>query len=124
MRNHFDHKRGFVIASESWYFEGADKRIFEAKGWTEEITVGLYDKSDGGTSGEMAFRWHRLPGAAALPAVRLDAYHDSWSALWSFRDLLECLAATDRDDVPGPTPKEFVELLKRLGFEDRTKRTR
>ncbi len=124
MRNHDGCVRGFIRAAQAWYFESV-ARMMEPD-ITEEISFGLY-ASEGGTSGEMMMRWHKL-GETIYP--RLECYSDAWDALSTFADILPKLAAFDSDrnvfseSSPRMTPDQFCELLLGAGFEDMTKRER
>ena len=112
MKDHDGDKREFVIDSETWYHKA---NPFPSD-VTEEIDFGLYS-GDSGTSGEMHVRWYNL---STHNAAKLEVFYDGWSVLWQFRDVLE--AMVEMDNSYGPTPQEFVELLKAHGFTDTTAR--
>ena len=115
MRDHEGCKREFIIESEAWYHFATGFR----DNITDEISLGLtYD--DDSTTGEMRVRWHKLEYNEP-PAARLEAFCDSWSALWQFRDVLEAMAEMDNGG-DGPTPQEFAEMLLAHGFVDATPR--
>jgi hypothetical protein len=95
--------RGFYWTSQAYY----------ARDHAPQAMFGFYD-DDGCTTGEMAMRWHKL-GDRLVP--RLEVYGDAWAALATFGDVLAELALVDGEDI---TEGEFVALLKRCGFKDRT----
>jgi hypothetical protein len=103
--------RGFSILSETWY----GKHNLTSEEMQEEISLSLYSP-EGDELGQFAIRWLKV-GDGYAP--RLDAFHDAWSALWRFADLLERLA--DLGDE-GPAPSRVIALLKQLGVTDRTDR--
>lgn len=110
MRNHTGCARDFIQHSRSWYAEAAPLE----SGIEEEVMFGLTD-SDGGTSGEMAMRWHKGIGP------RLECWSDSWSALHTFSDVIARLAAFDTDlQRLELTPQLFCDLLLECGFTDAT----
>ena len=99
-------KKGFSRLSTAWYAKANP----DAKpGFKDEILIGFYDE-EGGTAGEFAIRW--FPHGA-----KLEAYDDSWKALWQFRDLIEELAALDSQDA---TPDEVEAALLKMGYKNMT----
>ena len=104
--------RKFTHLSRAWYGEACLRD--RLAGCVDEITIGMYDLTGGGTSGEFAIRWIEL-GGENVP--RLEAFSDSWDALGQFRDLLAELA---RLDSTNPTPSKICEVLVSLGIEDAT----
>lgn len=85
-----------------------------ARNKTPEVMFGLYCP-EGGTSGEMAFRWRDLGGVRMHP--QLCVFDDGWSALATFTDLIQVLADHDNTD---PTPEEIIAILVSCGFTDMT----
>lgn len=106
MKTHENSKRGFMRLSEAWY---------GSLNAAEEVMLGFYH-NNGGTSGEFAIRWMKINGKEA---PRLEAFDDSWSALYEFRDVLAKLAERDNENI-GPT--ELCSLLVECGIEDMTQR--
>lgn len=74
------------------------------------IYIGLYYEA-GGNDGEFGIVWDGI-------GIRLMAYSDAWETL---RKMPELMAKIDREKSKPAVP-EFVELLKRIGFRDLTKR--
>lgn len=122
MKDFTDCRRTFYHVGAAYYartaLEGAD--------YTDEVMVSMA-ANGGGTRGEFAMRWYVVSGK---PTPRLESFSDSWAALTQFGDLLAALAELDdpvafgRSRAGNLTPAQFVELLKRLGIEDRTPYTR
>jgi len=110
VNKHEGDKRQFTQLSRAWY---ADANLPE-NGKVEIITIGFYCPG-GGTSGEFEVSWSYL-GGRLVPKLR--AYDDSWSALYEFSDLLDCMAGVDGRNI---TPDEFCKLLVNLGIEDATR---
>ena len=106
MKDHEGGTRGFYRSSKA-YYAMADRDV--------EIMFGIYYPRDGGgTSGEMAMRWHELSGGLV---PRLEVYCDAWSALQQFRDVLETLAEHDSEDI---TEEQFALILQEHGVTDLT----
>jgi hypothetical protein len=99
--------RGFYWSSKAWYAEGAGIT------WPE-VNFGLYYRHDG-TTGEMSMKWEKL-GGELVP--RLCIFSDAWKTLASFKDLLDELSNVDNKNI---SDAEFVEIIKKCGFEDLTK---
>ena len=108
-KKHYGCKRMFTQLSRAWYAEANLRHDL-----LDEIMIGFYHPG-GGTTGEFAIRWEELGGEST---PRLEAFDDSWSALWEFRDLLEKLAEVDDQDI---TPVQLCDILISLGIEDNTK---
>ena len=104
MKDHKGFVRGFYWPARSWY---------AMSGRDPEIMFGMY-APEGGTSGEMAMRWHDL-GDRLTP--RLEVYCDAWSALQQFMDVLVELAEHDNEYI---AQEEFVAILKACGVQDQT----
>lgn len=111
MNKHEGDYRGFYIHSESWY----ERTAQGGRNFDEEIMLGFYSPG-GGTSGEFAIRWKKV---GEHSAARLEVFHDAWEALSHFGDLLNEL--TTLDDTR-PPPATVIEILRRLGIQDRTER--
>jgi len=111
MKDFSDCTRTFVHYSEAWYSSVLNKN----SEYTDEVGFGM-SHSGGGTSGEMMMRWYYLGGK---DHPRLEVFDDGWAALASFGDLIFELEKLDNTD---PTPKQFCEILLRLGFVDNTER--
>ena len=62
-----------------------------------EIGFGMFAEGDG-ASGEMAMEWIPLGGRLS---PQLKCFHDGWSALSLFPDLIEKLGELDEDDSDG-----------------------
>ena len=108
MANHDGCFRGFYALHDSYYARRMPER-------ESEIMIGMYH-SDGGTTGEFAIRWHSVGGRSV---ARLEAFHDSWSALARFGDFLAWL---NHSDGGNPTPNNVCDALRTLGIVDRTDR--
>ncbi len=108
-------KRGFTVLSKSWYAEACLKDV----DYVDEVMFGLYDDDRiGGTSGEMAIKWHKLNGEN-IP--RFESFDDSWAVLATFTDVIIAMGKYDDKNI---TPDQFAELLISLGFEDMTQAER
>ena len=83
-----------------------------------EIMLGL-QCMEGGTLGELAFRWFMFGNKLAL---RLEVFDDAWPVTQtpSFAAVLEDLTQMSRHHVP--TPDEVSRLLIAHGFTDRSDR--
>mgnify|MGYP001390754306 FL=1 len=103
-RKHDGANREFYWTNKAWY-------CVENK--PNEVMFGLFYK-DNGTSGEMAMKWQNL---SEKDVPQLQVYNDAWSALATFKDVLDKLAEHDDEDI---TPEEFIAILKECGFKDRT----
>jgi len=106
--------RAFTVRSQEWYAKCIDdqERL-------EEITIGMFD-SAGGSTGNFTVYWTFI-AQQAVP--RLEAFDDSWNALWQFKDLLEWMASLDAVGRT-PTPEIFIAKLKSLKILDRTTRVK
>ena len=111
MKDHDGDFRGFYHLSEAWY----GSANLQNSQYLDEVSFGSFFP-DGGTSGEMIMRWEEL-GGKNVP--QLQCFDDGWSTLSSFTDLIAELGKLDDDNI---TPKQFCELLTRLGFKDLTAR--
>jgi hypothetical protein len=98
--------RGFCWSSRAWYAERVGIKL-------PEVNFGLYYRHDG-TTGEMSIKWEELDGEL-VPC--LCVFSDAWKALADFKDLLDELANVDNKNI---SDAEFVEILKKCGFEDLT----
>lgn len=94
--------KAFIIPYEAWY-----KNVISGN---PRIYIGLYYEA-GGNDGEFRIVWDGI-------GIRLMAYSDAWETL---RKMPELMAKIDREKSKPAVP-EFVELLKRIGFRDLTKR--
>ena len=102
--------RGF----SQWSELSSKKEEFDI---TEDVIMfGFYDLEGGGTTGEMAMRWHDL-GDGEAPAARLEVFDDGWSALAQCSDVIAKMAEWDNRN---PQPDDFVQLLLECGFKDIT----
>ncbi len=94
--------KAFIIPYEAWY-----KNVISGN---PRIYIGLYYEA-GGCDGEFGIVWDGI-------GIRLMAYSDAWETL---RKMPELRAKIDREKSKPAVP-ESVELLKRIGFRDLTKR--
>ena len=108
MKDHTGCKKGFHQLSRAWYGETIPSI------YLDEFNIGLYDQ-EGGTTGEFKIVWKKLCGEYV---PRLNAYDDSWDALYQFNDLLKYMASIDDQNV---SPDAFCKKLIELGFEDLTR---
>lgn len=108
--------KGFSVLTECYY---ADTALAGAD-YEEEIMVGVYHKEhDGGhsTTGEFGLRWYHL---GRNDCMQIQVFEDAMqAALVECRDLMDELAELDGTN---PQPSDIVELLKSLGFVDKTLR--
>jgi hypothetical protein len=108
MKRYLNKDRGF-----HWFSQATYAHI--PHDFDDEVLFGFYPNGGNeGTIGEMGLRWHHL-GYRSVP--RLESYSDSWKALAHMQDVLDELAANDRNDI---TPEYFCTILTRLGFRDLT----
>lgn len=117
---------GYYILSESWYARTAmASQKQEDPSFVDEIMVGLYYGEDGGCYGEFGIRFKRLGRYGVYP--RLEAYSDSWDVIEKMADFMKELAKIDRarkeSEGNPPSKEQIIELMKKLGFKDLTKRT-
>jgi hypothetical protein len=96
----------FVHFNRAWYADS----IRDSIRVDDEIMVGLY-ADEGGCRWEFAIRWISLNE----PTPRVEVFCDAWQAFAEVPGLFAELAR--RDDL---TPIECCEMLRRLGFTDRT----
>ena len=106
MRDHTGMIRGFHWANKAHYSEFVE---------TPEVNFGMYDKDDGGTTGEMSMKWIEISGKLY---PKLECFDDGWNALYSFSDVLNKLSEIDSKSI---TDEEFVNILLSCGFVDLTK---
>ncbi len=111
MKDHEGDLKQYILTSETYYHWARDK------GEVDEVMFGFYSP-EGGTSGEMAVRWHQLENGKP-PVPRLECFNDGWHALYQFQNVLAAMAEVDREDI---TPYEFCALLEHCGFIDKTER--
>jgi len=104
-----DYIKGFYQTSKAWYGEA---NLRTAK-YDDEIMIGFYHK-DGGTSGEFVIKWSELSGKSV---PRLGVYSDAWKVLAQMPELISKLSELDSTD---PTPDDFANMLRLLGFKDLT----
>lgn len=105
-----DSAKAFTIPYEAWYAETSVKPLEK-----EYIMIGFYYENDG-TEGEFRLEWGKY-------GIELKAYNDAWEALSKMPELIELLARIDREEKE-PTVKEVAEMLKELGYKDKTERAR
>ena len=102
-------KRQFIHLSRAWYGDvnlAKDEAI-------DQMSIGYYHPG-GGTTGEFSIEWLQVGGE---PTPRLQAFEDSWDALWGFKDFLKALKTLDGTN---PTPEEIGKVLLACGIEDAT----
>ena len=75
--------------------------------------IGFYHPK-GGSPGEFAIRWINL-GKESVP--RLEAFNDSWKALFEMPELISALAKIDHRKY---TQQQIMDILLSLGYEDHT----
>lgn len=102
--------RGFVLLSESRYFEPS--RFPDI---ADDVHLGYYF-SDGSIAAEFCMEWVIL-GGRTFP--RLKVFDGSWRALYYFQDVLEVMAIVDDKNI---SPQTFCKILIELGLKDLTKR--
>ena len=104
MKEHTNTERAFHWSSKAWYHDPATPH---------SISVGMYSDG-GGTTGEFTVEWVDLAGKRV---PQLKVFDDAWSALSTFKDLLDKLSEVDDDNI---TEDEFVNILLSCGFKDLT----
>ena len=100
--------RAFSIPHQTWYAETSVKPYHE----NEYMYIGFYYEN--GTEGEFRLEWNNV-------GIQLKVYDDSWEALSKMPELMELLAKLSRENKT-PSINEFAEMLKELGYKDRTER--
>lgn len=113
-------KRGFYFSNEAWYYNQSKP----SDRYTAEIMFGVFsyrdDGEEDGCVAEMAMRWYDLQPYLGKPHVpKLEVFEDAWLEFSKMGDLIQRLAFVDSKSIQ---PKEFIQMLLSLGFEDRTKR--
>jgi len=109
MKDHTGDTRQYSQLSRAFY----GPILLKGGNLIDEILMGFYSPN-GGTSGEFAMAWIEVGGNIT---PRLEAFEDSWSALWGFRDLLERLKDLDSEN---PSPETICKILDDLGVIDIT----
>ena len=104
-RNHENCIRGYHRSSKAWYSHVVENI---------DVTFGMYDEDEGGTTGEMIMEWKELDGKLT---AQLKCFEDSWSALSLFPDLIQKLGEADSDEIQ---EEDFVKILDGCGFKDLT----
>ena len=104
-------QRGFFNLRESWY----SRPVMFDKNITDELVLGLYYENGGGY--EMSIVWKDIGMGRSVAQLR--AFDDSWKVLASFGDLIAKLAEYDNANI---NVQEMMEVLKSLGFVDKTNR--
>lgn len=108
MKEFLNNAKSFSIPSRAWYASA-----FE--GEPDHIMIGFYYENDC-TEGEFKLEWSSI-------GIQLQAYNDSWEALYKMPELLELMARLNSNEEE-PTVDEFVTLLKQLGYRDITEYTK
>jgi hypothetical protein len=101
--------KGFYQLSKAWYGE---VNLKHSK-YDDEIMIGLYHE-EGGTSGEFSMKWFELSGRSV---PKLGAFSDSWKILSEMPELISKLSELDSLN---PSPDDFADMLRGLGFKDLT----
>jgi hypothetical protein len=109
MKYHDDCERAFTHLSRAYY----GKSCLKISEYADEVMFGYYG-TDGGTTGEMSMRWHKL-GTELVP--RLGCFADAWHSLYTFQDVLKELSEVDDINI---TPDQFCAILLKCGFRDKT----
>jgi len=102
--------RGFSHLSKAWYGAACLNR----ESIVDSITMGFYDPSDGGTTGEFSIKWD----SSRLSISALHLINDSWDALYQFSDVLKRFSEIDDENY---TPDKIALILIDCGIEDLTK---
>lgn len=103
-KEYLNDAKAFSIPSRAWFAS-------VLKGKPDHIMIGFYYENDG-TEGEFKLEWSNI-------GIQLQAYNDSWEALFKMPELLELMAKLDSNNEE-PTVDEFATLLKELGYKDIT----
>jgi hypothetical protein len=111
MKDFSDCYREYILLSEAFY---AETTLRDAD-YVDEVNFQLASHG-GGTAGEMTIRWYRVGG---FLSPRLECYDDAWAVLGTFKDVIDAMAEVDNQNI---TPKQFCQLLDKLGFVDGTER--
>lgn len=105
-------EKGFHWLSKAWYAKANLTRDT-----TDEVMIGDYCDDGGCGVGEFAIRWSMLGGENT---PRLEMFEDSWKLLYEYSEFFHRLAHLANAN---PSPETIVDLLKSLGFEDKTNYT-
>lgn len=117
---HTDCKRTYIVYTQAWYAESAQKYFRHDPSAIEEITLS-FGYGDSSTVGSFILYIHRFSTDRNNEvAVRLSVFTDGMLALASMPDLM--LALIELEKTPAHSVKEVTDLLDRLGFEDVTTR--
>lgn len=101
--------RSFIITKEAWY---ADVKLVGSELYKEDEIM-IYIEAPN-VNGEFGIRWH-----TAVNAPRLEVFDDAWPLLPLCSDLIKEMADIGDSNI---RPLAFAEILKSLGFEDKTAR--
>ena len=101
-------KGEFVIFSESYYYEQLKKT--QDSNFIDDIHINIENES------EFAFVWTKIQDKIFC---QIQMYDDCWGAFKSQPELFLALSKLKDSD---PTVKQVAELLKQLGFKDKTVR--
>lgn len=111
-------KLSYHIFNESFYANTLRSKMPELHDYLDEVMVCIHrteDDINDGIQAEFAIRWYNIGGVVP----RIEMYGDSWPYLSALVPLLaELSVAGETATVP-----EVVAILKRLGAEDRTRRS-
>ena len=120
--------RGYCHHAAAWYANNVP-----AGEAVDDVIFGLYHPG-GGTAGEMRMAWYPV-GDGISP--RLEIWDEAWALLAQMPEVLAALASIGaaqsaikqaprrrRDANPEITPEQLCAVLERLGFADRTPRTK
>lgn len=119
----------FIHVVEAWY--GASTLGERRDHVVDEINVVLAHEA-GGCVAEAIIAFHALQ-CNALPAPRIEIFHDAWAVIFGLApELLPALATLagrprtnpyDYDAISDVTPRQICDRLLALGFADTTPRT-
>lgn len=111
MNSNTAHK-GFSILSQQYY----GKQILDGQdGLIDRIMIGVYLPS-GGTTGEFSISWSKLAGEST---PKLEAFDYAWLVMSQMPELVGVLTTLDSEK---PTPEQVADILRSLGYKDRTER--
>ena len=100
------YKKHFYCSNLAWY---ADANKINKP----EIMIGYFNP-DLMIDGEFSIKWIDL-GNESVP--RLEAFNDSWKALFGMPELISALAKIDHRKY---TQQQIMDILLSLGYEDHT----
>lgn len=104
-------RRGYFHLKEAWY----SKHLEPERDIDDEVMFGLYHTHEPTTGGEMRMEWVWIDGWGPVP--RLSVFDEAFHLIRRFDDVWDELSGMMEFG-----PREFCEMLQKLGFADLTDR--